>query len=155
DKLRLRATKTLFERRDVLIVASVSCIYGLGSPESFGSMLLFLERGGSATSLDEAMRQLVAMQYERTHLDLFRGSFRARGDVLEILPAYDELGVRIEFFGDEVERIQRIDPLRGEAVQELDKLAVYPKSHYVTPKDQMARAIKTISAELEERLDEL
>jgi excinuclease ABC subunit B len=155
DKLRLRATKTLFERRDVLIVASVSCIYGLGSPESFSGMLLYLQRGSADTSLDDAMRQLVSMQYERTHLDLFRGSFRARGDVLEILPAYDELGVRIEFFGDEVERIVRIDPLRGEVVQEIDKLAVYPKSHYVTPKDQMARAIKTIEKELEERLAEL
>ena len=155
DKLRLRATKTLFERRDVLIVASVSCIYGLGSPESFSGMLLYLQRGSAATSIDDAMRQLVSMQYERTHLDLFRGSFRARGDVLEILPAYDELGVRIEFFGDEVERIVRIDPMRGEVVQEIDKLAIYPKSHYVTPKDQMARAIITIEKELEERLDEL
>jgi len=154
DKLRLRATKTLFERRDVLIVASVSCIYGLGSPEAFHGMLLFFEQG-KELPLDDAMRQLVAMQYERTHLDLFRGSFRARGDVLEILPAYDELGVRIEFFGDEVERISRIDPLRGEVVQEIDRLAVYPKSHYVTPKDQMQRAIVTIGKELEARLDEL
>ena len=154
DKLRLRATKTLFERRDVLIVASVSCIYGLGSPEAFHGMLLFIEKGAEL-SLDDAMRQLVSMQYQRTHLDLHRGAFRARGDVLEILPAYDELGVRVEFFGDEVERIVRIDVLRGEVVQEVDRLAIYPKSHYVTPKDQMTRAIKTIGKELEERLDEL
>jgi excinuclease ABC subunit B len=154
ERMRLRATKSLFERRDVLIVASVSCIYGLGSPDTFQGMLLFFERGGQL-NLDDALRQLVAMQYERTHYDLFHGSFRARGDVLEILPAYDDIGVRVEFFGDEVEKITRIDVLRGEVVQEIDRLAVYPKSQYVTPKEVMQRAIRTISQELEERLNEL
>ncbi|MEM7583861.1 MAG: excinuclease ABC subunit UvrB [Acidobacteriota bacterium] len=154
DRLRLRATKSLFDRRDVLIVASVSCIYGLGSPETFHGMLTFFEVGDE-TGMDEALRQLVEMQYDRTQLDLFHGAFRARGDVLEILPAYEELGIRVEYFGDEIERISRFDVLRGEVVDEVERIAVYPKTHYVTPKDRMLRAIKTISEELEERLDEL
>ena len=151
DRLRLRATKSLFERRDVLIVASVSCIYGLGAPETFSSMLRFFEVGDDE-GLDAALSALVAMQYERTHLDLFPGAFRARGDVLEIQPYYDEMGIRIEYFGDEIERIARIDTLRGEVVEELERLSVYPKSHYVTPDDMMRRAIFTIEEELRERL---
>ncbi|MGE5234538.1 MAG: excinuclease ABC subunit UvrB [Acidobacteriota bacterium] len=154
DRLRLRATKALFERRDVLIVASVSCIYGLGSPEAFFGMLQFFEKGASK-GIDAAMRQLVAMQYERTNLDLYHGAFRARGDVLEILPAYEDRGIRVEYFGDEIERIVRFDPLRGVALEEVDRLAVYPKTHYVTPQDRMQRAIQTIQVELGERLDEL
>ncbi|HZI64704.1 MAG TPA: DEAD/DEAH box helicase family protein, partial [Thermoanaerobaculia bacterium] len=116
DRLRLAATKALFDRRDVLIVASVSCIYGLGSPEAFYGMLLFFERGASE-GVDRAMRRLVEMQYDRTQLDLYRGSFRARGDVLEIIPAYEERGIRVEYFGDTIERITRFDPLRGEALE--------------------------------------
>jgi excinuclease ABC subunit B len=154
DRLRLRATKALFERRDVLIVASVSCIYGLGSPEAFYGMLQFFSRGDDE-GMDPALRRLVDMQYQRTQLDLYHGSFRVRGDVLEILPAYEELGIRVEYFGDEIERITRFDVLRGEAVQEVDRMAVYPKTHYVTPKDRMERAIETIKAELVIRLDEL
>ncbi len=154
DRLRLRATKALFERRDVLIVASVSCIYGLGSPEAFFGMLLFFERGGSA-GMDRALARLVEMQYQRTPLDLFHGSFRARGDVLEILPAYEDRGVRIEYFGDEIERIVRFDPLRGDVLEEVDRLAVFPKTHYVTPKDRLERAVVTIGDELRVRLDEL
>jgi excinuclease ABC subunit B len=154
EKLRLRATKALFERRDVLVVASVSCIYGLGSPESFYSMLQFFDRGASP-GMDAALRGLVAMQYQRTNMDLWHGSFRARGDVLEVLPAYDELGVRVEYFGDEIERITRFDPLRGEVVQEVDRIAIYPRTHYVTPKERMERAIVTIREELEERLAHL
>lgn len=155
DRMRLRATKALFERRDVLIVASVSCIYGLGSPESFKGMLQFFEVGAE-DGMDPVMRRLVEMQYERTNMDLFPGAFRARGDVLEILPAYDEhVGVRIEYFGDEIERISRFDPLRGEVLEEIDRISIFPKTHYVTPKDRLLRAIDTIKIELEDRLAEL
>jgi excinuclease ABC subunit B len=154
DRLRLRATKSLFERRDVIIVASVSCIYGLGSPEAFFGMLQFFSRGDSE-GLDRVLKRLVDMQYQRTQLDLFHGSFRVRGDVLEILPAYEELGIRVEYFGDEIERITRFDVLRGETLQEIDRIAVYPKTHYVTPKPRLERAIETIQEELRWRLDEL
>jgi excinuclease ABC subunit B len=151
DRLRLRATKALFERRDVLIVASVSCIYGLGSPESFFGMLQFFERGATE-GLDRVLKRLVDMQYQRTQLDLFHGAFRVRGDVLEILPAYEEQGIRVEYFGDEIERITRFDVLRGDTLAEVEKLALYPKTHYVTPRDRMERAIVTIAEELGERL---
>ncbi|MEZ5331459.1 MAG: excinuclease ABC subunit UvrB [Thermoanaerobaculia bacterium] len=154
DRLRLRATKSLFERRDVLIVASVSCIYGLGAPEAFYGMLQFFEVGDTR-GMDKALRGLVSMQYERTNMDLFPGSFRARGDVLEIFPAYEELGIRVEFFGDEIERVSRFDLLRGDVLAEIDKVAVYPKTHYVTPQEQLQRAIETIREELRERLAEL
>ncbi|HEV3459630.1 MAG TPA: excinuclease ABC subunit UvrB, partial [Thermoanaerobaculia bacterium] len=151
DRLRLRATKALFERRDVLIVASVSCIYGLGSPEAFFGMLQFFERGATE-GLDRVLKRLVEMQYQRTQLDLYHGSFRVRGDVLEILPAYEELGIRVEYFGDEIERITRFDVLRGDTVSEIDRLALYPKTHYVTPRERLERAIVTIQEELAERL---
>ena len=154
DRLRLRATKVLFERRDVILVASVSCIYGLGSPEAFYGMLEFFEIG-SEVGMDAGLRRLVEMQYERTHLDLYPGSFRARGDVLEIFPAYEQTGVRVEYFGDEIERVTRFDLLRGDSLEELDKVAIYPKTHYVTPKDRLERAIGTIRIELEERLAQL
>ena len=154
DRLRLRATKTLFERRDVVLVASVSCIYGLGSPEAFYGMLQFFEVG-TEVGMDAGLRRLVEMQYERTHLDLFPGSFRARGDVLEIFPAYEQTGIRIEYFGDEIEKISRFDLLRGDGLEELDKVAIYPKTHYVTPKDRLEQAIGTIGHELEERLQQL
>jgi excinuclease ABC subunit B len=151
DRLRLRATKALFERRDVIIVASVSCIYGLGSPEAFFGMLQFFAKGDTE-GMDPVLKRLVDMQYERTNMDLYHGSFRVRGDVLEILPAYEEVGLRVEYFGDEVERITRFDVLRGDVLQEVDRIAVYPRTHYVTPKDRMERAIHTIRVELEERL---
>jgi len=154
DRLRLRATKSLFERRDVIIVASVSCIYGLGSPEAFFGMLQFFSRGDTE-GMDPVLKRLVDMQYQRTQLDLFHGSFRVRGDVLEILPAYEELGIRVEYFGDEIERLTRFDVLRGDTVQEIDRIAVYPKTHYVTPKPRLERAIETIREELGPRLDEL
>ncbi|MEM8930907.1 MAG: excinuclease ABC subunit UvrB [Acidobacteriota bacterium] len=154
DRLRLRATKALFERRDVLIVASVSCIYGLGAPDTFQAMLRYFEIGDD-DGLDEAAAALVAMQYERTSMDLFPGAFRIRGDVLEVLPYYDEVGVRIEYFGDEIERISTFDPLRGEVITETDRVSIYPKSHYVTPEDQMRRAIRGIEDELRVRLTEL
>jgi len=151
DRLRLRATKALFERRDVLIVASVSCIYGLGSPEAFFGMLLVFDRGATM-SLDATLRRLAEMQYERTSMDLFRGGFRVRGDTLEILPAYDERAIRIEFFGDEIERLAVFDPLRGEVLEEPDRIALYPKSHYVTPRDRLEAAMRGIRAELADRL---
>ena len=154
DRLRLRATKSLFERRDVIIVASVSCIYGLGSPEAFFGMLQFFSRGDTE-GMDPVLKRLVNMQYQRTQLDLYQGSFRVRGDVLEILPAYEELGIRVEYFGDEIERITRFDVLRGEVVQEVDRMAVYPRTHYVTPKDKLEKAIEGIKIELVERLAEL
>ena len=154
DRLRLRATKVLFERRDVVIIASVSCIYGLGSPEAFYGMLQFFALGDDE-GMESAMRKLVEMQYERTSMDLFPGGFRARGDVLEVFPAYEDSGYRVEYFGDEIERISRFDLLRGDAVEELDRIAVFPKTHYVTPKDQLQGAIEGIQLELQERLSDL
>jgi excinuclease ABC subunit B len=154
DALRLRASKAILERRDVLIVASVSCIYGLGSPESFRGMLHFFEVGND-DGMDVVLRRLVEMQYERTHLDLHPGAFRARGDVLEILPAYDSAGIRVEYFGDEIERITRIDVLKGDVIEQVECVSVYPRTHYVTPQDVLQRAIGTISTELKERLAEL
>ena len=136
DRLRLRATKSLFERRDVLIVASVSCIYGLGSPEAFYGMLQFFRQGDEG-GLDAALRQLVEMQYVRTQMDLFPGSFRARGDVLEVFPAYEERGIRIEYFGDEIERLARFDVLTGDELERVDQVAGLPKTHYVTPRERM------------------
>jgi excinuclease ABC subunit B len=154
DRLRLRATKALFERRDVIIVASVSCIYGLGSPEAFFGMLQFFIQGESE-GMEPALKRLVTMQYERTQLDLHHGSFRVRGDVLEILPAYEDVGIRVEYWGDTVERITRFDVLRGDTLQQIDRIAVYPKTHYVTPKPRLERAIETIAEELGPRLAEL
>jgi excinuclease ABC subunit B len=154
DRLRLRATKALFERRDVLIVASVSCIYGLGSPEAFFGMLERFEAGESK-GMDHALARLAEMQYVRTPLDLFHGAFRARGDVLEILPAYEDRAIRIEYFGDEIERIVRFDPLRGDVLERVDRVLLFPKTHYVTPRETVVRAIASIRAELRERLDEL
>jgi len=154
DRMRLSATRSLFERRDVLIVASVSCIYGLGSPEAYFGMLQLFEKDIDEP-LDEVLKQLAKMQYERTHLDLAPGSFRLRGDSLEIYPPYDDTAVRISFWGDTVERIERIDPVRGAVVEELARLPIYPRTHYVTPRSQLLKAIESIRAELDERLVEL
>jgi len=154
DRLRLSATRSLFERRDVLIVASVSCIYGLGSPEAYFNMLQLFETGVEQP-LDDVLRQLAKMQYERTNLDLAPGSFRLRGDVLEIYPPYDDTGVRISFWGDEVESIQRIDPVRGRALESLERLPVYPRTHYVTPREQLLAAIDGIRDELDGQLADL
>ena len=151
DKLRLRAVKSLFERRDVIVVASVSCIYGLGSPDAYYGMLLFFDLGDSPGS-SAAMRRLVEMQYERTSMDLYPGSFRVRGDVLEVFPVYEENAIRVEYFGDEVERISYFDPLRGDVSQEVERVAVYPRTHYVTPRDKLERAFETIAEELQHRL---
>ena len=149
DRLRLSATRSLFERRDVLIVASVSCIYGLGSPEAYYGMLLFVRQGDSLDRRD-LLSRLVEARYDRNDYELKRGTFRVRGDVVEIVPAYEESGIRIELFGDEVERISSFDPLTGKATGRLAQVAIYPSSHYVTPQPRLADAVKTIEAELME-----
>jgi excinuclease ABC subunit B len=154
DRMRLSATRSLFERRDVLIVASVSCIYGLGSPEAYFGMLQLFERG-TEQPLEDILRQLAKMQFERTNLDLEPGSFRLRGDLLEIYPPYDESAVRVSFWGDQVESIARIDPVRGAVIEEVDRLPIYPRTHYVTPREKLLEAINGVREELDERLGEL
>ncbi len=154
DKLRHAATRALFERRDVLIVASVSCIYGLGEPEEYRSFVCSLKRGDNYHR-EKLLRQLVDMQYERNDINFTRGKFRIRGDTLEIQPAYEELALRIEFFGDEIERIVEIDPLTGELLAELDSVDIYPAKHFVTSHDRLMLAMESIRQELEERLNEL
>ncbi|HEY6137709.1 MAG TPA: excinuclease ABC subunit UvrB [Thermoanaerobaculia bacterium] len=154
DKLRLAATKALFERRDVIIVASVSCIYGIGDPELYYGMLLFFERGVEKP-LTQYLRKLTEMQYERTPYDLGRGTFRVRGDILELWPAYEDDAIRIEFFGDEIDKISRIDPITGRTSGEFDRVAIYPRTHYVTPRERLLQAMENIRKELDERVAEL
>src|SRR5436189_1555042 len=154
DKLRLAATKSLFERRDVIIVASVSCSYGIGDPDLYFAQFLFFERG-IEEPLTPYLRRLTEMQYERTPYDLGRGSFRVRGDILELWPAYEDDAVRIEFFGDEIDKISRIDPITGRTSGEFDRLAIYPRTHYVTPRERLLVAMEKIRAELDERVAEL
>ena len=152
DKLRHSATSALFERRDVIIVASVSCIYGLGSPEEYHGLVLSL-RQGQIRDRDDILRKLIAIQYERNDINFVRGKFRVRGDVIEIFPAaYGEKAVRVELFGDEVERIQEIDTLTGEVLAERKHIAIYPASHYVTTRENLLRAVVDIEAELEQQL---
>ncbi|MFC1897496.1 excinuclease ABC subunit UvrB [Chloroflexota bacterium] len=154
DKLRHAATRALFERRDVLIVASVSCIYGLGEPEEYRSFVCSLKKNNHYRR-ESIIRQLVDMQYERNDIDFSRGKFRIRGDTLEIQPSYEELALRVEFFGDDIERIVEIDPLTGELLAELDSVDIYPAKHFVTSHDKLVLAIENIQRELEERLKEL
>jgi excinuclease ABC subunit B len=155
DKLRHSATRSLLERNDVIVVSSVSCIYGLGSPDSYRGLVLYLETGFEAKRQD-VLKKLVEIQYKRNDVDFHRGTFRVRGDVIEIFPAYEEeRAIRIEFFGDEVESIYEIDPLRGVRLQKLPRITIYPGSHYVTTVDNRKRAIETIRAELLERLMQL
>ena len=155
DKLRHSATRALLERNDVLIVASVSCIYGLGSPDEYFDMLLFLEEG-MRVDRDDVLRKLVSIQYRRSDLDFYRGTFRVRGDVIEIFPVYeDSRALRVEFFDDEVERISEIDPLRGTVLRRLERMCVYPASHYVTSRERLRQAIEAIRHELGDRLAEL
>lgn len=152
DKLRLSATASLIERRDVIIVSSVSCIYGLGEPENFEKMMVSL-RPGMQKDRDEVVRQLIDIQYDRNEMDFKRGTFRVRGDVLEIIPANEaETAVRVEFFGDEIDRITQIDVLTGEIKGELEHVAIFPASHYVVPAEQIRRAADAIEEELEERV---
>jgi excinuclease ABC subunit B len=154
DRMRLSATRSLFERRDVIIVASVSCIYGLGSPEAYYGMLLPLERGQRITR-EDILRKLVEIQYERNDTDFGRGTFRVRGDIVEVIPSYEEHGLRIELFGDEVDALTTFDPLTGKSLRKHDKIAVYPKSHFVAPRERTRAAVETIKAELTERRGDL
>jgi excinuclease ABC subunit B len=147
DRLRLSATRSLFERRDVVIVASVSCIYGLGSPEAYYGMLLMLERGQHITRR-EILSKLVEILYERNDLDFRRGTFRVRGDTIEVHPTYENVGFRIELWGDEVDKLCTFDPLTGDEYKVLDRLTVYPKSHFVMPRPRIEEAVGTIKAEL-------
>ncbi len=154
DRLRHAATSALLVREDVIIVASVSCIYGLGTPEQYAGQLLRLVQGVEYP-LDAAIRRLVDIQYERNEVNLIRGKFRVRGDTLEVFPAYEETIARVEFFGDDIERILRMDPVTGEVLDELSELWVFPASHYVTSRERMEKAIEAIEVELGERLAEL
>jgi len=154
DKMRHAATRALFERRDVVIVASVSCIYGLGAPVDYGAVTVRLNRG-ERVRRDTVLRHLVDIQYERTNSDLARGKFRVLGDTLEVQPSYEELAVRIEFFGDDVDRITELDPLTGEVLAERDRIDIYPARHFVTPREKLLEAIRDIEAELAERTKEL
>ncbi len=153
DRLRLRATASLLEREDVIIVASVSCIYGLGSPEEYRNQLLFLETG-TEMDRDALIRNLIDIHYNRNDIDFSRGNFRVRGDTIELIPAYRETALRIEFFGDELERITEIDPLTGEILNERPRVAIYPAKHFVTSKPTLEEAIAKIERELAERLEE-
>ena len=155
DKLRHAATKALLERRDVVIVASVSCIYGLGSPEAYFDLMVYLEEG-MEIERDRVLRQLVDIQYQRSDYDFHRGTFRVRGDIVEVFPAYEDISaVRIEFFGDRVDGLFEIDPVRGKVQRRADKAAIYPASHYVTTEERLKQAIAGIRQELGERLQEL
>ena len=154
DKLRLSATTSLLTRRDVLIVASVSCIYGLGDPEDYFNLVAQV-KVGEIRNRRQLVRQLVDMHYERNDMDLSRGKFRIRGDTLEIIPAYEEAAIRVQFFGDEVERIVQLDPLTGEVLADLADIAIYPANHFVTSKEKLEAAIVDIGLELEERLGEM
>jgi excinuclease ABC subunit B len=150
DRMRLSATRSLFERRDVIIVASVSCIYGLGSPEAYYGMTLPLEMG-QRIDREQILRKLVDIQYERNDVEFGRGTFRVRGDIIEVYPSYEELAVRIGLFGDEVDELVVFDPLTGRTSRRHDRIAIYPKSHFVTPREKTRKAIDSIKAELVER----
>jgi excinuclease ABC subunit B len=154
DKLRHAATRSLFTRRDVVIIASVSCIYGLGAPEEYKSFVLTFE-SNKRYKRDKLIRRLIDMQYERNDYDFTRGRFRIRGDTLEIQPAYEEIALRIEFWGDEIERIVEIEPLTGELLADRDQVDIYPAKHFVTSHDKLVAAVEDIKIELEERLKEL
>lgn len=152
DKMRHSATRSLLERQDVIIVASVSCIYGIGSPEAYYGMLLFLEKGMNLRR-DDMLRRLVEIQYERNDIDFHRGTFRVRGDIVEIYPAHEQdRAIRVELFGDTIETISIMDPLRGRKLEEVQHISVFPGSHYVTPRSTIERALETINTELGERL---
>jgi excinuclease ABC subunit B len=154
DRMRLSATRSLFDRRDVIIVASVSCIYGLGSPEAYYGMVLPLARG-QRIDRDQILRKLVEIQYERNDLEFGRGTFRVRGDTVEVFPSYEEHALRIELFGDEVDELVAFDPLTGKSRRRLEKVSVFPKSHFVTSRERTRQAVESIKAELVERRSEL
>ena len=154
DRMRLSATRSLFERRDVIIVASVSCIYGLGSPEAYYGMVLGLTRG-QQIDRQEVLRKLVEIQYERNDVEFGRGTFRVRGDTIEVFPSYEEHAVRIDLFGDEIDELVAFDPLTGKTIRRHDRLTIFPKSIYVTSRDRTRQAVTTIKAELEQRRGDL
>jgi excinuclease ABC subunit B len=154
DRLRLSATRSLFERRDVVIVASVSCIYGLGSPEAYYGLILALERG-ARLERDQVLRKLVEIQYERNDHELARGTFRVRGDIVEVYPSYDDVALRIGFFGDEIDELLSFDPVTGREVRRHQQIAVYPKSHFVLPRARTNQAVESIKAELTGRVADL
>jgi len=154
DRLRLSATRSLFERRDVLVVASVSCIYGLGSPESYFGLVVEIQKGAQM-GRDQLLRSLVEIQYERNDHEFTRGTFRVRGDIVEVYPSYEDIGMRFEFFGDEVDALVTFDPLTSKEVRRHDRLSVFPKSHFVTPRAKTLEAIERIKVELRERLSDL
>ncbi len=154
DRLRLSATRSLFERRDVIIVASVSCIYGLGSPEAYYGLMVGLERG-ARMDRDQLLRSLVEIQYERNDHDFARGAFRVRGDIVEVYPSYDDVGLRVGFFGDEIDELVSFDPLTGDVIRRHDRITVYPKSHFVTPRARTKQAIDAIKDELTLRVAQL
>ncbi|OIO72899.1 MAG: excinuclease ABC subunit B [Zetaproteobacteria bacterium CG1_02_53_45] len=155
DRMRHSATRALLEREDVIIVASVSCIYGLGSPEAYAGMLLYFETGREVDQRT-AVNKLVELQYQRNEMDFHRGTFRLRGDVLEVFPAHaEDFAIRVEFFGDEIDAISRFDPLTGRRIEVLHKYTVFPKSHFVMPRNQLVRAMQAIKDELAERLAQL
>ncbi len=151
DRLRLSATRSLFERRDVLIVASVSCIYGLGSPEAYYGLVVEV-RKGDTLGRDAFLRQLVEIQYERNDHEFTRGTFRVRGDIVEVYPSYEDIGIRVGYFGDEVDHLVTFDPLTGRVVRSHDRISVFPKTHFVTPRSKTLLAVERIKAELTERL---
>jgi excinuclease ABC subunit B len=148
DRLRLSATRSLFERRDCIVVASVSCIYGLGDPDAYYGMIVFVERG-QQISRTQLLKRLVELQYQRNDIEFLRGSFRVRGDIVEIYPVYQDRAIRIEFWGDEVDGISTIDPLLGEVIEKHERLPIYPKTHYVTSAQSIRRAITSIKEELD------
>ncbi|UCC44818.1 MAG: excinuclease ABC subunit UvrB, partial [Candidatus Zixiibacteriota bacterium] len=152
DRLRLRATASLLEREDVIIIASVSCIYGIGSPDEYKRQMLFLEVG-SECGRDETIRKLIAVHYNRNDIDFSRGNFRVRGDTIDLIPSYQEHAVRLEFFGDEIERITLIDPLTGEIQDNRNKVAIYPAKHFVTSRRTLQQAVSQIEQELQQRLE--
>ena len=154
DRMRLSATRSLFERRDVVIVASVSCIYGLGSPDAYYGLVLLLERG-QRVDRDWVLRKLVEIQYERNDREFERGTFRVRGDIVEVYPSYEKIALRIELFGDEVDQLMSFDPMTGQTLRRHDKVAVYPKSHFVTPRSRTLQAVEAIKTELNERRGDL
>ena len=154
DRLRLSATSSLMSRRDVIIVASVSCIYGLGAPSDYHELLLFLEKGQSIKR-SELLSKLISIHYSRNDIDFKRGCFRVRGEIIEVFPAYKETAFRVYFFGDQVERISEIDPLTGNILEEVEKIAIYPAKHFVTTQDKLEMAVASIKVELDERVKEL
>ena len=153
DRLRLATTSSLVSRRDVIIVASVSCIYGLGSPEDYSAMMVALRRG-MQTDRDDVLRKLIDIQYERNDIEFARGKFRVRGDCVELWPSYEEFAYRIEFWGDEIEKLSIINPTSGETIDQLEEVYIYPAKHFVMPEDRIRAAVDAIKQELDQRLEE-